>query len=210
MKKSKNLHGVYVFPILYVVSLYLFPVFSSSENFPILSYFKYTPFIFGILNIIIAVRCCKPKYHHIMLNCAVLVKFALIPFFVMGGILIIASFLISFIPVPFMLFFGPMVAFILCGIGWLILALGTPYTISYLHLSQKAGIRSKAMAVLHSILQFFFFIDIFDIMYLTFKENKWKKLTIILLVLLLIAAVLVFLLFAFWLLSFTLQPSRIW
>lgn len=203
MNESKNLTRVYVFPLLYVVSLYLFPVFSSySEDFPVLSYVKYICFIFGILNIIVAAKCCKPEYRHIMLNCAVLVKYALIPFFVIGGIFVIATFLLALMPVPFMLFFGPAMALILCAIGWLILALGAPYTISYLCLSQKAGFRSSTTAVLHSILQFFFFIDVFDVMYLTFKEGKWKKLTITLLILLLIAIVLVFLLFAFGLLSF--------
>lgn len=182
MNESKKLHIFYIFPLLYVVSVYLFPVFLSlSAEFPFLSYLSYVPFIFGILNIIMSVKYCRPEYRSIMLTSAVLMKYAMIPFFALGSLLVIGSFLLSFIPVPFMIFFGPTVAFMCCVIGWLILAFEAPYTISYLRLSQKAGIRPKFAEVLHCICQFFFFLDVFDVMYLTLKEGKWKKLTITLL-----------------------------
>lgn len=195
MKKSKNLRVFYIFPLLYVVSVYLSPIFYfNSEEFPFLSYFMYAPFIFGVLNIIVSIKCCKSEYIDIMLNSVVLIKYSMIPFFVIGGILVFGSLLLSFIPVPFMIFFGPTMAFMECVIGWLILALEAPYTISYLCLSQKAGIRPKSMTILHSVCQFFFFLDVFDVMYLTLKERKWKKLTITLLVLMVVAVILFFLL----------------
>ena len=190
MKESKKLHVFYIFPLLYVVSVYLFLVlFFFSAEFPFLSYFKYVPFIFGILNIIMSAKYCRPEYRDILLNSAVLMKYSMIPFFAIGGLLVIGSFLLSFIPVPFMIFLGPTVAFMCCVIGWLILVFEAPYTISYLRLSQKAGIRPKFAEVLHCICQFFFFLDVFDVMYLTLKEGKWKKLTITLLSLMAIAVI---------------------
>ncbi len=182
MNKSKKLHMFYLFPVLYVASVYLFPVFFIlSEKLPFFSYFAYAPLVFGIINIIASVKFCKPECLHIMLNSAVLVKYILIPFFLIGGFIVAVFLLSSIIPVPFMIFFGPFMAFIICLIGWVVLAFSAPYTISYLRLSQKAGTRPVFLAVIHALLQFFFFLDVFDVMYLTLKEGKWKKLTITLL-----------------------------
>lgn len=191
MNQSKKLHMFYIFPVLYVASLYLFPFFASlSEKLPLISYLAYTPFIFGILNIIMAVTFCKPEYRQIMLNSAVLVKYSLIPFFFMGGVMIVFCLFFTVIPVPFMVFLGPLFAGILCLAGWIFVALGSPYTISYLRLSQKEGTRSTFMAFLHSLLQFFFMLDVFDVMYLTLKERKWKKLTITILILTVIGIII--------------------
>lgn len=191
MNKSKKLHMFYIFPVLYVASLYLFPFFASlSEELPLISYLTYTPLIFGILNIIMAVTFCKPQYRQIMLNSAVLVKYSLIPFFFIGGIMVVLCLFFTIIPVPFMFFLGPLSAGILCFAGWIVVALGSPYTISYLRLSQKDGIRSTLMAVIHSLLQFFFVLDVFDVMYLTLKERKWKKLTLAILILTIIGIVI--------------------
>lgn len=199
MNETKKLRIFYIFPVMYVISVYLFPFFfSMQEDFPFLSYLMYAPVVFGILNIIVCVRCCKPEYHDIMLNSTVLVKYSMIPFFLLGGSLTAACFLVSFTPIPFMIFFGPVMALICCIIGWLILAFEAPYTISYLCLSRKSSNgANKAMAVIHAVLQFFFMADVFDVMYLTLKEKKWKKLTITLLVLMATVIILLFVLLVF-------------
>lgn len=112
-------------------------------------------------------------------------------FFVIGGFILLVCFLFTFIPVPFMIFVGPTIAIMGMITGWLILAFESPYIIAYLYLSQKAKIRPSVMAILHTILQFFFVIDVVDIMYLAIREKKWKKLTISIIVALAICLVII-------------------
>lgn len=193
MNKAKKLRTFYIFPLMYVISVYLFPVcFFTKDDVPFLSYLMYAPLIFGILNIVMSVRCCKPEYHNILLNSTVLVKYSMIPFFILGGIITVGCLLVSLIPVPFMIFFGPVMAFICCVIGWLILAFGAPYTISYLCLSRKLPNSTKFITIIHAILQFFFMADVFDVMYLTLREKKWTKLTLTLLVMLAVMMITAF------------------
>lgn len=194
-EQQKGFHPFYIFPFMYVISLYfiLFFVFiwqEDSENSP-LSYFVYLPILFGILNIIASIIFCKPENRIMMLNAAVLVKYTTIPFFMFGGFIWILSLFMTFIPVPFMIFMGPMIAAMIVAIGWIILVLESPYVISYLHLSSKEKVRPGFMTVLHIILQFFFVIDVFDVMFLTIREKKWRKLTIGIIVLLVICTVII-------------------
>lgn len=192
-EQREGFHSFYIFPILYVVSVYCSPILAGLEQLvPAAAYFIFLPFVFGGLNIVAAVNYCKPENRIMMLNAAVLVKYALIPFYIFGGFLIIIGALMTFIPVPFMIFVGPMLAVLGTAFGWLILAFGSPYTIAYLRLSSKTKIRPAVMAVLHSVLQFFFTLDVIDVMILTLKERKWKKLTIGIIVLLTTAIILLF------------------
>lgn len=178
-EQRKGFHPFYIFPLMYVVSLYLFPFFSYiGQKSSVLSYSVYLPIVFGILNIVVSIVFCKPENRIMMLNAAVLVKYTMIPFFVIGGIVVILSFFLSFIPVPFMIFLGPMIATIGVVGGWIILVFESPYVISYLHLSSKTKIRPSFMTILHILLQFFFLIDVLDVMFLTLREGKWKKITI--------------------------------
>lgn len=185
MKENSKLHPFIIFPLLYVVSVYLLPVFFvMMEESSLASYLVYLPLVFGVINIIVSITFCKPENRIILFHSTVLVKYTLIPFFIIGGMILTASFLISFIPVPFMIFIGPVVTVLGSVIGWLVLAFGAPYAIAYLRLSAKAGVRTKAAVVLHIILQFFFTLDVIDVMILTLKERRWQKLTLFLIILL--------------------------
>lgn len=191
MKKDSKFHPFYIFPLLYVASIYLLPVcFFLSEEYSFASYLMYLPIVFGVFNIIVSVKFCKPENRIIMFNSTILVKYALIPFFIIGGITLTVTFLFSFIPVPFMIFVGPVITAFGIVIGWLILVFEAPYAISYLRLSAKAGVYAKTAMILHTILQFFFTLDVIDIMFLAFKEHRWKKLTIFIIVLLIILVLL--------------------
>ena len=190
-EKRNGFRSFYIFPILYVMSAYLLPVFFLiGEEDSGVSCLVYLPVILGVVNIIVSILFCKPENRMMMLNAAVLVKYSLIPFFIVGGFMVCASLLLSFIPVPFMIFAGPMMAGIASFIGWLIVAFGAPYVISYLRLSSGAGMHSKSMVVIHSILQFFFTLDVIDVMILSRKEGKWKKLTVFIIILLAVLATL--------------------
>ncbi|MFQ9514411.1 MAG: hypothetical protein ACLRZ9_01150 [Eubacterium sp.] len=190
---NERVHLFYIFPLLYVLSVYLLPVFFSiAEEDSIVSYMMYLPIVFGVLNIIVSVKFCKPENRNMMLNASVLVKYALIPFFIVGGFTLLAALFLAFIPVPFMIFLGPTIAAMGAAGGWLIVAFGSPYVIAYLRLSSKTNMKVKAIVIIHCILQFFFTLDVIDVMYLALKEGKWKKLTIFIIVLLVLAAILLF------------------
>lgn len=195
--RDTTFYPFYIFPLLYVVSIYQFPFsFSMSEDSAIASYLMYLPLLFGILNIIAAVKFCKPENRIMMFQAAILIKYALIPFFIIGGMFVGISFLFSFIPVPFMIFVGPMVALVGTIVGWLVLAFESPYAIAYLRLSANESLLSKSFMILHIVVQFFFTLDVIDIMYLSFKEHRWTKLTIVIIVLLAVAILLLLILIA--------------
>lgn len=199
LKTNRNttFYPFYIFPLLYVVSIYQIPFsLSMNEDSAIASYLIYLPLLFGILNIIVAAIFCKPENRIMLFQAAILIKYALIPFFLIGGMLVGISFLLSFIPVPFMIFVGPTVAVIGMVMGWLVLAFASPYAIAYLRLSAKESLLPKTFMTLHILVQFFFTLDVIDIMYLSFKEHRWTKLTIVVIVLLAMAILLLLILIA--------------
>lgn len=194
-EQRKGFHPFYIAPLLYIVSVYLFAfMLMQGTDLPFFNSI-YVPLVSGVLNIIVSVVFCKPQNRMMMLNAAVLVKFALIPFFVVGGILVFMSFVLSFIPVPFMIFVGPLLGAMGLIVGWAVLAFGSPYVISYLHLSSKAGIRPSGMVALHGIAQFFFTLDVIDVMILAWRERKWRKFIVCMIILtILLIVALIFLL----------------
>lgn len=190
MKTQNGFHPFYIFPLLYVVSVYLMPVWLHfQEDCSVLFYLFFLPLLFGIINIIVSIRFCKSENRIILLNATVLTKYALIPFFLAGGCIVLLCLCLSLIPVPFMIFVGPTAAGFCCVIGWLILAFEAPFSISYLCASAKANVRPKAVVVVHSILQFFFTMDVIDVMVLTFREQRWVKLTIGVILLLMLTGI---------------------
>lgn len=203
MRKTSKQRLFYIFPVLYIISAYMaFISFFTEARVPFMHYFAFTPFIFGILNIIMAARYCKPEYYNIMFNSCIIVKYCMVPFFIAGGLLVAGSFISGIlIPVPPMFIIGFALADTLCIAGWLVLAFEAPYAISYLVLSQKSGRRSKGMAVLHSILQFFFTADVIDIIFLSFKDHKCVKASIIFIILLSISIIALVLIILFILLQ---------
>lgn len=189
VEQRKGFHIFYLFPIVYVICMYLLPeiLLLTAEQTDGYDVVFYVIIILGICNILVTAIFTKPKNRLMMLNAMVLVKYAMIPFFIIGGFVILCTFFSSFIPVPFMIFLGPFLTAGEAVIGWLILAFEAPYTIAYLRLSAKAGRRSKGKAFLHTILQFFFTVDVIDVMILTWKEHRWRKLTIAIIVILSLA-----------------------
>lgn len=188
---KKGFHPFYIFPILYVVSVYMMPFWAQfeAEQLSFFTYLIFLPLLFGVSNIIVSVKFCKPENRRILLNACVLVKYSLIPFFLVGGCIVLFFLFLSLIPVPFMIFVGPSLALMCSMIGWLILAFEAPYTISYLCASAKENTRPKATVVVHSILQFFFTVDVIDVMVLTLRERRWVKLTVGVILLLVIAVI---------------------
>lgn len=199
MEKNKKLNKFYIFPVLYVLSVYLMfaGLIKGTEN-PLACLLVLAPFIFGILNIIMCAKCCRSEYRYIMLSSAVIVKYCLIPFFIVGGFLIAGSFISGILfPLPPMFIVGTLIAFLLCIAGWLVLAFGSPYTISYVVLSKKAGSTTGGMAALHIILQFFFTMDVIDVICLSFKAHRNIKSAIAVIILFIVAIIAIIALILF-------------
>lgn len=203
MEEAKKLNRFYIFPILYVLSVYMAisNIFTGNKGL-LYSLMFLSPFILGILNIVVCVRCCKPQYRDIMITSAAIVKYCMVPFFVMGGFLTTCTFISGFvIPVPPMIIIGPSIALMLCIAGWLIVAFGSPYVISYTVLCQREGKTSKGMAVLHIILQFFFTLDVIDVICLSFKARRNVKMSVAVIVLMAVSVILIIALVLFVLLQ---------
>lgn len=201
MKNDENYKKTswpYILSIVYVIVAYTFIFISgyinqldlpenlvSVQNIFAL-FFLFLPIILCILNYIIIFTMGKKVNHNTLLNSTILVKYGLIPFYILGTIIILIFLLFSFIPVPFMIFVGPYVSLIFSVIGWLILIGSAPFSIAYIIKSYKEGIHGKTLSIITGILQFFFVFDVISIMILTLKEKRWRKLTFIILALLFI------------------------
>lgn len=112
------------------------------------------------------------------LNCTILIKYGLLPLFLVGGLLALLLLLMTFIPVPFMIFIGPAGALALSFLGYIILLGSAPFSIAYLTKSKQDRTHAKGLILPAKIMQFFFVFDVISIMVLSFKEGKWRKLTI--------------------------------
>lgn len=202
MEEQKKLKKFYIFPVLYVLSVYmvLTNIFIEEEGlFSTLIFLS--PFITGILNIILCICCCKPQYHDIMITSAAITKYCMVPFFTIGGIFTAGSFISSLMPIPFMFIVGTSIGFILCITGWLIVAFGSPYTISYIVLSQREGRTSKGMAALHIISQFFFIMDVIDVICLSFRAKRNIKMSVAVIIFICVSFISIIALFLFLLLQ---------
>lgn len=201
MKNDENYKKTswpYILSIVYVIVAYTFIFISGyinqldlPENLVSVQnifelFFLFLPIILCILNYIIIFTMGKKVNHNTLLNSTILVKYGLIPFYILGTIIILIFLLFSFIPVPFMIFVGPYVSLIFSVIGWLILIGSAPFSIAYIIKSYKEGIHGKTLSIITGILQFFFVFDVISIMILTLKEKRWRKLTFIILALLFI------------------------
>lgn len=187
---------LYMLGAMYVIAAYTFIFLSAGVDKMELSesllslqnilkwLLGFLPFILGIINFIVMFTGGKKYDRNTLLNCVVLIKYSLIPFYIIGGGVILLFLLLTFIPVPVMIFVGPTVAFVLYIVGWLILVGAAPFSIVYIVKSYKEGVHGKILSVVSGILQFFFVFDVISVMILALKERRWRKLTIAIIVLL--------------------------
>lgn len=192
-KEKRGFHFIYIFAILYIISIYFLPIlFVVIGMFPDKEYQiglwpLWLPFACGVLNFLVVVIGGKRIDRVSLLNCAVLIKYTLIPFYIVGGLCIALMILLMFTPVVVMAFVGPMIATTLSILGWLAMVGAAPYSIGYIVKSRKQGVHGKALSVIAGICQFFFTADVISIMVLALKEKKCVKMTIALLILFVLA-----------------------
>ena len=169
----------YILPVLYVIVSYTFFLlavhFGNAITLQIVSILL--PFIIGIVNLIVVLIVGRKWSRKTLLNCTLIIKYGLIPFYLIGGNITVYVTLIAFFPLPLMALFG-LVTIVFLILGYGILLGASPYAIAYLIKSCKDGVHPKWLAVLGGICQFFFSFDVFAMMVLTLKERHKVKTTI--------------------------------
>lgn len=179
MEKKKKFPVIYLLAILYVLSAYLGPVAllampDSDAASIITSWLFWLPVILGVVNLIVVLAAKSKIERKQLLVCSMIIKYALIPFYLVGGLLIVLCLLLMVTPIVFMVFVGPMMALILGIYGWVILLGAAPFSLAYIVRSYKGGFHSKALLVISAIMQFFFTMDAIFITVLAVKERKYK------------------------------------
>ena len=186
MEKTKESKNITVLAILFLLSVYGAPAIavgltSLVEKIP--SFLS--KMLFGLPVCVAAVSIFYMKQHWeeinrtVLLRCAVLVKYLMIPFFV-GGVLICLMFLLlMFTPLVFMVFAAPVAILYILGIGWLYMVCGSAFSVAYGLKARREGVHREVFGVLVIISQFFFVVDVIATMILTLKEKKYITATII-------------------------------
>lgn len=178
--------GVYAFvPLLLLLNREAFSAdaeakFTAARTVPPLL----IPVVLGLVNLIAVTALRKKVTREHLLNCAVAVKYALVPFYLIGGLCIAVSLLLMFTPVVIMVFVAPVIALTLGFAGWIVLLGSAPYSVGYLASAKREGIHPPAFCVIAGVLQFFFTVDVIMMMAAAFREHKWIKTTVILIAIL--------------------------
>ncbi|MGN0155797.1 MAG: hypothetical protein ACI39N_00980 [Lachnospiraceae bacterium] len=193
-EKEKGFLPIYILAACYVASVYLFPVIpywgskiNTNKGYDFGGWLLVLPLILDIISLIVVIFGKNLIGRTRFLNCAILIKYSLIPLFMIGGFCVVAALLLTFTPVVIMIFAGPMMAVTLSVLGWIVMLGSVSYSLAYIIKSYKQGIHGKAISVIAGIFQFFFAVDVISIMVLSLKEKKCVKVTIAIIVLLILA-----------------------
>lgn len=199
MEEARKFRGIYVLPVLYVIVAYGFslmayrlPTLQMEEHIGenLATAVWILPLVMGAINLIVIVGFGKRIGREQLLDCTLLIKYALIPLYLVGGIGVVLSFALAFVPLPFMIVMGPIMAVGLGMLGWMILAGAAPFSIAYLVRARQEGVHGTFLAVLAGVFQFFFALDVISMMVLTVKEKKWVKVTMAVILLTVILVIL--------------------
>lgn len=194
-QNEKGFHPIYILAGLYTFAIYMFPVICFAvngklENDNSLQMWPLgIPIIMGMINLLVVILYKNKIGRNRLLNCAILIKYTLIPFYFIGGLAIAIALLLMFTPVVIMVFVGPTVAIFFSILGWTSMVGAAPFSLGYIRMSYKEGTHGKFLSVLAGIFQFFFTVDVLSIMILALKEKRCVRVTIALLIILILAIV---------------------
>ena len=113
----------YILPVLYVIVSYTFFLlavcFGNAITLQIVSILL--PFIMGIVNLIVVLTAGRKWSRKTLLNCTLIIKYGLIPFYLVGGSITVYVTLMAFFPLPLMALFGLVtIVFLILGYGILL------------------------------------------------------------------------------------------
>lgn len=113
----------YLIPTLYVIVSYTFfllpGLFDHVMELKILSILL--PFIMGVVNLIIVLTVGRKWTRKTLLNCTLIIKYGLIPFYLIGGSITIGVTVAALFPLPLMALLGLVtIVFLIFGYGILL------------------------------------------------------------------------------------------
>lgn len=184
MNETKKASGaIYIAPIVYVLGMYLMPVVlwalgsakesADNANRGWVLALLIIPIILGLVNLAVVLILGKKISRGQLLICTRIIKYALIPFYFLGGLCIAVALLLMFTPVVIMVFVGPAIAILLSAIGWLGLLGAAPFSVAYIVRAYKEGVHGKALSVFAAIFQFFFTMDVIFVIILAIKDRVY-------------------------------------
>ena len=177
----------YGYIVLFVVSSNFLRRFAATENSGFPMVFLLFPLFLTIANTVVTLTYGRKIDRRYLLGAALILKYGLIPYFVVGGMTIAIFFLLIFTPVVIMIFVSPPIIIVLSVIGWVTLSESAPFMVSYLVKGAREGVLSHKgacsagsvlFAVFGSIMQLFFCTDVITAVICCFKEKRHVKLTI--------------------------------
>lgn len=169
----------YLFPILQVLAAYCFLIVPTALHLSlnVLPFMFGIPLLAGLVNLIIVLKKGRSWSRQTMMNCTLIIKYGLIPFFLLGVLIALLSTLMAFLPLPLLPVFG-LITVLLLASGGLFLFACAPYALSYLIKAYREGSHSLWGTILAGISQFVFVFDVISIMIYSIKDRHYRKTTI--------------------------------
>lgn len=191
-EKNKGFQPLYLLAILYITAAYVTPIafyfcagLSDEAEWYVVAVL-FIPVILAIINLVIIKIKKTSLDRRVLLNCTVLIKYLMIPLYIVGGLLIVVLFLLMFTPVVIMMFVSPMLIATLCVMGWVLMIGAAPFSIAYIRKSREEGVHGKVLCIIATVLQFFFTADVISVMVLALKEKRHIASTVAMILLLIL------------------------
>ena len=170
-----------VLPIAYVASIYLFAPLSdlfdpSGQEQNVIGEILYTivfflPVITGIMNCVYSGKMRKASNTAGLLTAAAIIKYGLIPFFLLGAGLVWGAMIASI--VPMMWIFGvPFLIPIFMFIGYVLMVFGSCHTIAYARVKMRTDPSNRLLFVFSMICSFLFVFDVIIVIVLRVMEKR--------------------------------------
>ena len=133
------------------------------------------PIAAGIAGLVLVLTEGRKWPRETLLNCALAIKYGLIPFYLVGWTLTALILLIAVAPAPMLVLPIGAVATLY---GYAVLLGGAPYAIAYIVRSRKEGALARGLAALCGACQFLFALDVLAVMALALRERHAVKTTV--------------------------------
>ena len=133
--------------------------------------FLVIPLVLLMINLVIAVLG-KEVPRKVFLNLSRMIKYALIPYYIAGGVVIALCILLMFTPVIIMAFVSPAIITVLSVLGYLSLLGTAPFMIAYLSKGVKDGVIGKGFSFVMGFLQFIFGLDVLATLICSGREKR--------------------------------------
>lgn len=176
---------VYAAPALFYAVVTFLPDFLKGLAYVIL----FLPVALAVINVIYIKKNFNALSRDVLLRGALIVKYVLIPFYIVGGINVALFALMMFTPVVFMVFLSPVIIGVLCFFGWIYLVGGTVFSLAYIIKAKKEKAHGTVLSVIGGIMQFFFAMDVISLMILSIKDKKYIPVTITLILVTVIGSI---------------------